>query len=75
VAVGSSTGIVRRQDAPELWDLTTVTFVADTQYVLDTEHLLDGRVALSPVPKERALDIDDEFDLFVADLVRKELDR
>ena len=75
VAVGSSTGIARRQDAPELWDLTTVTFVADTQYVLETEHLLDGRVALSPVPKERALDIDDEFDLFVADLVRKELDR
>ncbi len=64
--------VVRRQEAPELWDMTGVAFIADTNYVMETEHLMDGRVALSPVPKERALDIDDEFDLFVADLVLKE---
>ena len=72
VAVRPSTGVVRRQDAPELWDLTTVAFVADPDYVMETERLLDGRVAVSPVPRERALDIDDEFDLFVADLVLRE---
>ncbi len=75
VAVRSPTDVVRRQDAPDLWDLTTVTFVADTHYVMETERLLDGRVALLPIPKERALDIDDEFDLFVADLVLKERER
>ncbi|MBH99760.1 MAG: acylneuraminate cytidylyltransferase [Acidimicrobiaceae bacterium] len=62
-------GLVRRQDAPQLWDLATVTFVADTTYVETTRHLFDGRVALSPVPRERAIDIDDEFDLVVADLL------
>ncbi len=74
VALRPSTGVVRRQDAPELWDLTTVAFVADPDYVMETDYLLDGRVAVSPVPRERALDIDDEFDLLVADLVLREGD-
>ena len=69
VAAPVEEGLVRRQDAPPLWDLATVTFVADTSYVEATGHLLDGRVALSPVPRERAVDIDDEFDLRVADLL------
>ena len=75
VAVRPSTDVVRRQDAPEFWDLATVAFVADTRYVMETDRLLDGRVALSSVPKERALDIDDEFDLFVADLVLREAEK
>ena len=54
---------------------TTVAFVADTRYVMETDRLLDGRVALSSVPKERALDVDDEFDLFVADLVLREAEK
>ena len=62
-------GLVRRQDASELWDLATVTFVADASYVESAEFLYEGRVALSPVPRERAVDIDDEFDLRVADLL------
>ena len=75
VVISSPAAVVRRQDAPELWDMTGVTFIADISYVMETDHLLDGRVAMSPVPKERALDIDDEFDLFVADLIQKKLDR
>ena len=72
-AIATPTGnrVVRRQDAPELWDLATVTFVADTTYVQNTRHLLDGRVALSPVPIERAIDIDTEFDLRLADLLAR----
>lgn len=66
------TKVVRRQDAPDLWDLTTITFVADTAYIEATDHLLDGQVALLPVPRERAVDIDDEFDLRVAELLASE---
>ena len=69
IATPSENPVVRRQDAPELWDLATVTFVADTTYVQNTRHLLDGRVALSPVPIERAIDIDTEFDLRLVDLL------
>jgi len=40
-------------------------------YVLSTPSLFAGRVALSTVPVERALDVDSEFDLLIADLVLK----
>lgn len=71
IATPSENRVVRRQDAPELWDLATVTFIANTNYVENTRHLLDGRVALSPVPIERAIDIDTEFDLRLADLLAR----
>ena len=71
IAIPTGNRVVRRQDAPELWDLATVAFVADTTYVQNTRHLLDGRVALSPVPIERAIDIDTEFDLRLADLLAR----
>ena len=48
-----------------------MAFVADTTYVQNTRHLLDGQVALSPVPIERAIDIDTEFDLRLADLLAR----
>ncbi len=63
--------IVRRQDAPTVWNLTTVVYVARVDYVLSTPSLFAGRVALSTVPVERALDVDSEFDLLIADLVLK----
>ena len=71
VAIRPSTGVVCRQEAPEVWDVATAAFVADPDYVMETGRLLDGRVALSPIPRERALDIDEEYDLLVADLVLK----
>ena len=61
--------VIRRQDAPVIWNLTTVVYVSRVKYVKSTPHLFSGRVALSEVPPERALDIDSEFDLHVADLV------
>lgn len=67
--------VIRRQDAPPLWDLTTVAYVAKSDYVLSTPNLFSGHVALSVVPTQRALDVDDEFDLHVADLLLKELGR
>ena len=75
LAGDSGRKVVRRQDAPTIWNLTTVVYVSRVGYVLSTPHLFSGRVALSPVPAERALDIDCEFDLHVADLVLRERER
>ena len=36
--------VYRRQDAPEFFDLTTVVYVADPFFVLETQNLLAGRV-------------------------------
>lgn len=56
----------RRQDVPPVYDITTVAYVAKPDFILAHERLFDGRVRPVVVPKERAVDIDDEFDFKVA---------
>ena len=57
----------RRQDAPTVYDMTTVAYVTRPDFVLAHESLFKGRVKSVVVPKERAVDIDDEFDFRVAE--------
>ena len=61
------TGIVRRQDAPTVYDLTTVAYVADRDYVLGTDSVLAGRVGAVLIPQERAIDIDTMHDFEMAE--------
>jgi len=56
----------RRQDVPTLFDITTVAYVTRPDFVMSSNRLFDGRVRAVVVPKERAVDIDDEFDFKVA---------
>jgi len=60
---------VRRQDVPEVYDVTTAVYVAGAEYIKGCASLMSGKVGYSLVPPERALDIDTEFDLHVADLL------
>lgn len=60
-------GVERRQDAPELFDLTTVCYVTTPEFVLGGRGVLDGRTRLLEIPKHRALDIDDAYDFAVAE--------
>lgn len=63
--------IVRRQDAPEVFDVTTVAYAAKPSFVLSANGLWGGRVALVEVPAERALDIDTPFDFFIAECIAR----
>lgn len=58
--------ISRRQDTPLSFDITTVAYVVSMRYALTCESLFSGRVLGNIVPKERAIDIDDEIDLVIA---------
>ena len=60
---------VRRQDVPAVYDVTTCVYVGDPDYILSCERLMQGRVGYVEIPVERALDIDTEFDLYLADLM------
>ena len=64
----------RRQDALEMFNLTTVAYAARPDFILSHKSFWDGRVRGVLVPEERALDIDTEWDLHVADLVLSERD-
>jgi N,N'-diacetyl-8-epilegionaminate cytidylyltransferase len=67
-----STGInavQRRQDAPAVYDMTTVAYAARTAFVLAEENMFSGKVRTIIVPPERALDIDTPFDFLIAELL------
>lgn len=56
----------RRQDVPAVYDVTTVAYVTRPDFVLTHASLFEGRVKAVVVPKERAVDIDDDYDFKVA---------
>lgn len=57
----------RRQDVPGTYDLTTVVYSARSLYVLETNDLMSGNVFASVVDRDRAIDIDDQFDFEIAE--------
>ena len=58
--------INRRQDAPKSFDITTIAYVAKTDFILNFSSIWEGKVKGVIIPKERALDIDDRYDFSIA---------
>ena len=68
--------ILGRQSAPQVWDMTTVVYAARPEYILENDRLFSGKVKSIEVPRERALDIDTEYDFQIAEfLVSQSLSR
>lgn len=63
------TTVDRRQDAPQLFDLTTVVYVTSLGFVLRADRLFSGKVGSISVPAERAIDIDTELDFEIAEFL------
>lgn len=61
--------VARRQDAPQIFDITTVVYVTTPDFVLNNYGLFSGRVTSVEVPKERAVDIDDIYDFMLAEQI------
>lgn len=59
----------RRQDVPQVFDITTVAYVAHPDFILTHSGIFEGRVRPVVVPKERAVDIDDEHDFKLAQVL------
>jgi len=64
-----SSGYSNRQEAPAVYDMTTVAYVVHKDFVRRAERILDGRVKSLVIPKLRAVDIDDELDYEFAKLL------
>lgn len=71
---GSKGPVARRQDAPTIFDITTVVYVTSLSYVVESSGLFTGRVGSVVVPSERAIDIDTKFDLKVARLLAQSME-
>lgn len=59
--------VFRRQDAPVVYDITPVAYVARPEFVMTRDGIFEGRVLAVQVPAERAVDIDTIFDFTVAE--------
>jgi N-acylneuraminate cytidylyltransferase len=69
LAAETQNAIIRRQDAPELFNITTVAYAVRTGFVMRAGGLFEGSVRAVEVQQERALDIDTEHDFRIAQLI------
>ena len=67
----SSLKITRRQDTSAAYDITTLVYVARTEYVMNSKGLFDGKIGAIEIPEMRAIDIDTEFDFQLATLIKE----
>jgi len=72
VVISPGNSLSRRQDAPPVYDMTTVAYAAHPDFIMRAQGLFDGKVMMVEVPPERALDIDTEFDFKIAEFLMKE---
>ncbi len=63
----SGNNIVCRQDAPIVYDMTTVAYVIKPKFMQNSMGLFDGRIRSVKIPVERAIDIDTELDFRIAE--------
>ena len=61
--------IARRQDAPVVYDMTTVCYVLSPKFVMSHYSIFSGTVKAVEVPTERAIDIDTLLDFQVAEAI------
>ena len=63
--------ITRRQDAPVVYDMATVCYVANPIFVMNHQSIFEGRVKAVHVPIDRAIDIDTYLDFQIAESIFK----
>jgi N-acylneuraminate cytidylyltransferase len=69
IALPPKEHITRRQDAPAVFDLTTVCYVSTPGFIRRHSGVFQGRVKAAIIPAERALDIDTELDFAFAEFM------
>jgi N-acylneuraminate cytidylyltransferase len=52
--------------------MTTVAYVTRPEFIKKNNKVFDGRTKAVLVPRERAIDIDDELDFRIAEILMKE---
>ena len=70
--VNEGQNITRRQDAPKVYDLTTVAYVMRPNFILKNKNIFNGRVKGVKIPIERSIDIDTELDFKIANFLIKD---
>jgi N-acylneuraminate cytidylyltransferase len=72
LAIQSDEVITRRQDTPDVFDMTTVAYVVDVDFIKKFSGIFEGRVKSITIPTERSIDIDNIYDFKFAELILTE---
>jgi N-acylneuraminate cytidylyltransferase len=62
----------RRQDVPQVFDMTTVAYVSSMQHIKNSQGVFDGITGCFHVPIECAIDIDTPYDFAIAEFLMLE---
>ena len=73
LAINPDKAVTRRQDAPEVFDMTTVCYVTRPEFIQSNFGVFSGRVRSVIVPDARAIDIDNPIDFKLAELLVDDL--
>ena len=72
LVISNEGSFVRRQDVPEVFDVTTVAYVVDPEFVMTSNGIFEGQVRSVHIPRDRALDIDTYLDFKIAECLMTE---
>ena len=67
LVISPENNIIRRQDSPTIYDVTTVAYIISPKFIHQGKGVLSGRVRSVYVPPERAIDIDTMLDFQIAE--------
>jgi len=67
LVISPKLAIARRQDVPVVYEITTVAYVVNPEFVFSSDAIFKGRVHAVHIPKERAIDIDTLLDFRIAE--------
>ena len=59
--------IIRRQDAPNCYNITTYAYITNSKYILESSQLMDGNIYGYELNKKESIDIDDINDFKFAE--------
>ncbi|MDB0047975.1 acylneuraminate cytidylyltransferase family protein [Burkholderiaceae bacterium] len=67
LVIPPKSALTRRQDAPTVYDMSTVAYVVRPEFIITHQSPFEGRVRAVHVPLERAIDIDTLVDFEMAE--------
>jgi N-acylneuraminate cytidylyltransferase len=69
IFLSSKKKILRRQDAPEAYDMCTISYVLNKKTIKNKDSLFSCNLKAVIIPKSRSIDIDNLHDLKLARLL------
>jgi len=71
LAIKTTKNIFNRQNSPKIYDVTTVAYVMDTDFIKKKNSIFKGKLGYNVIPKIRSLNIENKIDFKFAEFLKK----